>query len=644
MFAAGREEAYHQMVYQIAGRRVSPAHVEKSVLNGWSHEWEEKGCQFTHTDVYEFRDELGVWHPPIEVSGWAQHVIRYMRLTMPKVEINPWIIWMWQQVGIGVFQHKRKIINFIGSKNSGKTNFFGIASNLLVALNPEYSRTFVSGPYKTAAEATVWGRCGTRLRDMQASNPSLFKGVREVPSAGKIIYSNKSTEAGYIELVTLDKVGKLQGAKSLDPDIGWLLLICDEIGTFPTAALKDVLDNITGNRNFLCFTGCNFRNTEGLEGDLCAPEGREYGELDVEEDLTWLSGWKSYTVRLDGHRSPNIVAGRRVSKYLLTEDVRSDMESVHGLNGPKYLEQIRSFPNLSMADNYVTTKEKIRSSGGYEEFVWDSATYEVCGFCDPGFGGDPCKIGAFKFGNARVMTLDGEFKSIPIFETVETFRTLKIDTKLVADQEWLQRLRAVASGNVISSPGQIVTAEQQIAVQCAEFMKFHGIRPSHFGFDGSMRSDIVKEMITVIGQQVIPIDFGGQATERIVPGENRPARELFNNFVSEMHFAIGTAVQMGQLRGAERIPAAIAQICRRPWANVGSRKQIQPKAKYKEQNQGRSPDDGDTLIGGYEMARRLGFGELTARNAETGSKFDVINMLRDLPRFARFGAKKLSSI
>jgi hypothetical protein len=627
---------YHDIVEKKHGKPMEALDVERSILRGWKREWDSTN-DYWHEDSYEFPD----LEEPMKVSGWAQHGLRYMQLAMPDVEMNSWMVYMWKELAVGIFTHKRKIINFIGSKNSGKTNFVAMFINLMVSIDEEFTRAFVSGPYKTAADATVWGRVGTRLRGMKKMHPERWGKVEEVPSAMRVIYSKRSTEAGYIELVTLDKVGKLQGAKSLDQDRGWLILICDEIGTFPTHALKDLLDNMTGNRNFLCITGCNFRNTEGLEGDLCRPEGREYAELNAEVDFTWLSGWKSYTIRLDGHRSPNVVCKRLVSKHLLTEDTRADMQDIHGLNGPKYLEQIRSFPNMSMSDNYVTTREKIVSAGGFDDFVWVDNDFTLCGFCDPGFGGDPCKVGVFRFGRARVPTLDGEWRDVSIFEPVEPLRALKIDTKLIADEQWVRRLKNISKDGTIISPGKLVTVEQQISVQCAEYMRFHGVDHSHFGFDGSMRSGIVKEFLTVMGNSVQPIDFGGMATERIVSKDEKTARDLYYNFVTELHFNFGDCVQSGQFRGADKVPASIAQLCRRPFKFTGARKQIQTKVEYKEANQGRSPDDSDTLIGGYEMALRLGFNQLQTRNADENDMSDFIEKLRSLPSFARFTTKPL---
>lgn len=613
--------------------------IEQAILRAWTREWSEvpDSCPYLHTDTYRFHPKL----EPVQVTGWAQHMLRYQKLVLPQIEINPWIIRMWQSVDDLIFRHKRKIGNFIGSKNSGKTNFFAVFAHLMISIDPDFSRCFISGPYKTAADATIWGRMETRFNNMKQAMPKTWSHVKYVKE--RFTYSQASGESGYIELITLDKVGKLQGTKSLDPSRGHLILICDEIAEFPSAALLDALDNLTGNDNFLCLTGCNFKNIEGLDGDLCRPEGREYAELNIETDHDWPSNYKSWTFRFDGHSSPNILAGEVVSRNLLKESNRQDMEDIHGLLGPKYLEQIRSFPNSSMSDFFVTTREKIKAGGSHDSFQWHGPTPSICAFCDPGFGGDPCKIGAFRFGPARVQTVDGTWAPVNVFEPLAPIETIQVNSMMVADEAWLRRVAAVASGDSIIKHGAAVTTEQQIVVQCAEFLSRHDIPRSSFGYDGSMRASIVHEMVAMLGPNVHSIDFGGQATDRPIDSSGTPAREAYYNFVTEMYFAFATIVQAGQFRGADKIPAAIAQIVRRPWSVTGKKKQIQPKRDYKAFNQGRSPDDADTLAGGLEMARRLGFGAIANRRASDPfvDTTALIATLAELPVFARPSAKKL---
>jgi hypothetical protein len=618
---------YHAVVEEKAGKKVTPLIVERSIIRAWKREWSEnpESCPYWHEDVYTFHPKLA----PMKVSGWAQHMLRYQAIVLPNVEINSWIVKMWLDFQKLVFQEKRKIGNFIGSKNSGKSNFFAIIGHLLLSVDPQHTRVFVSGPYKTAADATIWGRFETRLQNMKAADKEEWEHVEFVASRGRITYADVSGEAGYIELITLDKVGKLQGTKSLDPEKGWLLLICDEIAEFPSAALLDALDNLTGNDNFICLTGCNFKNIEGLEGDLCRPEGREYAELHPDIDHDWPSNYKSWTFRYDGHLSPNILAGEVVSKYLLKEGTRQDMEDTHGKNGPKYLEQIRSFPNSSMSDYFVTTKDKIRAGGGYDEFVWDGASPTTCAFCDPGFGGDPCRIGAFRFGNARIQTTDGQYYTGPIFEPVGPIETIRIDTTLQATDEWVRRVMEVTGGDLVIRRDAFVTPEQQIAIACSDFLTRHNVPKSHFGYDGSMRASIVHEMVAILGTSVISMDFGGKASDRAINVKGTLADAEYFNFVTEMYFAFASLVQAGQFRGGDLVPAAIAQIVRRPWSITGTRKQIQPKEKYKQANQGRSPDDADTLVGALEVATRLGFRTFEKRRV-TEPSVDIMSFAATL--------------
>lgn len=631
---------YYQQLRKKNGN-VAEIDIERSILRGWKREWSENptSCPYHHIDTYSFHKNL----PDMHVSGWAQHMLRYQQLMLPKLEINSWIVKMWLDLDKLIFKHKRKIGNFIGSKNSGKSNFFATVVHLLVSIDPEYTRAFVSGPYKTAADATIWGRIETRYNQLKEANPQLWGSTEFVSSRGRCIYSETSGEAGYIELITLDKVGKLQGTKSFDPDRGFLILICDEIAEFPSAALLDALDNLTGNRNFICLTGCNFKNIEGLEGDLCRPEGREYAELHPDIDHDWASNYKSWTFRYDGHLSPNILAGEVVSKYLLQEQGRQDMEDIHGPKGPKYLEQIRSFPNSSMSDYFVTTREKVRAAGGYDEFVWTGIAPRICAFCDPGFGGDPCVIGSFRFGEAFLHSVDGTSYRSFVFEPAESMQIIKIDTTAMADDEFMQRVRNLAGHDSLIRQGKPVTPEQQIAVACGEYLRQRNIPFHCFGYDGSMRASIVHEMLAMLGTQVMSIDFGGMATEREIDQKGTIARDAYFNFVTEMYFNFATTVQAGQFRGGDKVAAAIAQVVRRPWKETGKKKQIVPKDEYKKQNQGRSPNDADVLVGALEVALRLGFRANESRHGE-GPQANVNEMMKSLsslPRFAKVTSKPL---
>lgn len=604
---------------------ITRLNIERSILRKWRPSWSKEG------------------ESPYGYS-FTEHLLCYIAVACPKIDHHEFMVKIIEGFEKTAFLKRRKILNLIGSKNSGKTDFFATFAMCILSIWPEYTTVYVAAPYMTAADSTVWGRVLTRMKDMKDANPETWAGVHEWKAKNRVVFESHA-ETGFCELRTLDKIGKLQGTKSYDAGKGWLILLCDEIALFPTRALLDLLDNLTGNENFFCFTGCNFKNTEGLEGDLCRPDGREYAELDIEMDQEWDSAYKSYTVRLDGHYSPNILAKKKKYRYLLTEEIRSDAEDIHGLMGPKYLEQIRSFPNNSMADYFVTSREKVRAGGGYDDFVFDKGNETRVAACDPGFGGDPCKIGIFEFSQGRIQDSDGNFHTVPLFMPLSAIETIPVEAGKVADDDWIERLSKQSGGVMFVRKGQVITMEQQIAVQSSEFLERWGVDRKNFVFDGSLRAAIVTDMIKVMGNQVTGLDYGAVASTRNGDLTGRKeAKDLYSNFITEMYFNFAGLVQAGQFRSAELIPAAINQVCRRSWkSGRGDVKALESKADYKKGNQQKSPDDADVLVMGLEAALRAGFMENPrGRPIHTGGVNRVINMMKNHVKMRRKTSKSLN--
>jgi len=214
----------------------------------------------------------------------------------------------------------------------------------------------------------------------------------------------------------------------------------------------------------------------------------------------------------------------------------------------------------------------------------------------------------------------------------------------VADDEWIKRLHDQSNGSMFLREGQDITMENQIVVQAGEFLERWGIKRTHFVFDGSMRAGISTEMIKVLGNAVNGLDYGVQATERQSELTGKKlAKDLYTNFVTEMYFNFARLVQSGQFRGAELIPAAIAQICRRSWKPTkGDLKALETKPDYKKANQGKSPDDSDVLVMALEAALRAGFMENPrGRPSTIGGINRVREMMANHPMFKRKTSKPL---
>lgn len=625
-------------IKDVASRDVDLARrvIEKQVLGDMSYMDRLKAANPHKTELELQLAVLRNWkgRPDLKPDKWGkhwhQHFAYFLTLLIPGTFIHPWFLdecWALEYC----IANGRDILNLIGSKSSGKSAFIARSFIGLVSIEPDWTCFYIAAPYKTAAESTVWGELRGCFEAMIEAHPKLFPKAAYKLSEDRCDWGRPfKKSAGFIELVSVDKVGKLQGIKAEDKQQvrGFIGIGVDEIGVFPSDKFIDILDNVNANANFLGETGCNFRDMGGMEGRLCHPEGQEYTDLSADEDHYWKSDYNTFTIRLDGHFQPNILAQQVIYGPLLREHKRAVTERKHGLRGPKYLEQIRSFPNSSMSDYYTTTRDKILAAGSFDQILPSGGTTSVA-FIDPGFGGDPAQMIVLEWGACQVMSLSGHMVAAQVIRPRVSMITVQIDTALVCDHAWVSRLQRVTAGkmrDITVNIGQLVTAEQQLAVQCGEILARLAIPRSHFGFDGSMRASIVKEMIVVLGSGVVAIDFGGTATDRVTAlSQDRQAKELYSNFVTEMYFNAAEVIHAGAFRGAEMVPEALRQMCRRRWFETNKKKQIQPKQTrpgnpvkgYKNENAGQSPNDADALVGGIEMALRKGFTPPLLRKVES---------------------------
>ena len=602
-----------------------------------------------HPDAHPFdiqRNIIRNWSIPYDEKSkygeyWYQHVVRLMKMLMPKTVITPWIMdeaWALQLA----LANERDIVNYIGSKSSGKSAFMARIAVTLVAADPDNTICYAAAPYKNAADYTIWGEVENCFKEAVERLGEVYPGARFISSTNKAIFSDKEAKAGRIELVGLDRVARLQGAKSQNATKGFLILLADEVAVFQSQAFIEIIANITANLNFIGMTGCNFKDAMGMEGLICQPQGAEYTDLNVDVHQVWFSDYNSVTMRLDGHLCPNVTENRVIYPFLLTEQKRQVMEDIHGKQGPKYLEQVRSFPNMATSENYILTQEQLRSGGAMDTF-WDkTGQWQRVAFCDPGWGGDPCKLGAFEFGPARVQTHDGTMQDTTLFRPIGPIEQVKVEVNKIADAEYLSRLDHYSDSPVMLREGREITMDNQIALQCAEFLAKHNIPRTNFGFDASCRGSITQEMITVVGREVSVYDFGGKATGLVVDGTGALAIDRYRNLRTEMYFLVQLVVLAGQMRGADLVMDALAQICRHRYNNLGAKVAVEPKDEYKKCNQGKSPDAADVLVGALHVARKRGLPLSFSRSILKGqisTNLEELASIRPRPKMRRLASR-----
>lgn len=538
---------------------------------------------------------------------WSEHFLDYCAMLFPKRIQHEWMV-LRVTVLEEALLRRRKIINWIGSQNSGKSDDMATIGIALMTIDPEYSRGFLAGPYKKAADAVTWGRFMSRRDEAkQVMGRDLL--AKDFATKERIIFKEGEPEAGYVELITLDKAGRLQGLKSKDQNRGFLMVFADEIAEFETKGMLDLLDNLASNQNLLVITGCNFTDENNLAGDLCAPEGRSYRDLDPDVDFQWDSYMDSITVRFDGHQSPNVLAGKNLYPFLIGPDRIAAMARAHTTEGPRYMAQIRSFPSTVEGKERVLTTDQIRAGGCYERYSLEPGRSRRILALDPGFGGDSCVAQAFDFGPGQVSTVDGRMVNSQIFRPVSSPIEIPIEAAKEADAEWISRLRRAAGPNsaIGAAPERTVDVNQQIAVKTFELMQELEVDRDMLVYDGSLRAGIVHAIVSIIGPESTAINSHGAPTDRVASPIGERADDIYVNLTTEYHFAFQSLVLSGQLRDAAKMPAALEQMCRRVVNTKGSKRQIETKREFKRNNKNKSPNESDCAVIGLEKARREGF-------------------------------------
>lgn len=149
------------------------------------------------------------------------------------------------------------------------------------------------------------------------------------------------------------------------------------------------------------------------------------------------------------------------------------------------------------------------------------------------------------------------------------------------------------------------SAEEQIVEWVKNYAGKQNIPPERVYFDSTGRGTLMSAFARLWSPSIVPIEFGGKATERIVSNViNIPACEHFSKRVSELWFLVRYLIESDQLCGMT--DDVIDEGCMREWGMVaGNKVEVEGKDKTK-QRMGRSPDLMDALAVAVEGARLLG--------------------------------------
>lgn len=629
---AGVKQHIDRIDWQLPAALLTPDYVTKQFIGHCGY-W--RLPQFAGMEPAQIEIEILKAIDPAEWGGrspwkpYYQHFLTLLKLLCPGTDITPNLAdtVMFFMYGLS---NNRKGLNLIGSQNSGKSSMTARMAMTCMAINPDLNFVLVVNPRKNTAQSTIWGDFTEVYNEMSLTAPWLWPEARVF--ADKRIVLKKVPKAGYVEIRPADEIGKFKGTKTKKVKCNGryitplFLIVVDEVNEIKSTSFLDVFSNLISQDGFNLITSQNFRTESDMGGRLTEPDGKTFGGPNAFDELNktmrwWHSFSSTVTLRFNGLWSPNILAGRDIYPYLFKMQNLVNILLTYKENSPEYYSQVLSYPIESVDLRSVVSSSVVKRARLEDQFYTVRKYLGKVAFGDPAFGGgDLCLFGWVEVAQCDVAGPDGSKTSETLIICKHQFRRMKLDRDMVVDDDWLTRCAKVSTKNPIKIShyvrGAPVPLEDQIAMQYAEHCMENEIAFSNFGYDFSMRHEIMTSVTRIMGMDPVAFGYNEPPKGFFLNGLKKNSTDVCGDRVSELAFMAADVIQAKQLRGEFLLPG-MTQLARTLFAERGVKRFVEKKEDYKKRWTGVSPDARDVLLGLIGMAARLG---LVLNNPLTPSK------------------------
>lgn len=575
---------------------------------------------------------------------YYQHMLTLAKLMCPDTHITPAVHDTFAFFCTGIGGAGRKALHLIGSQNAGKSFGSCLLAFVTMYIDPNFTSVFVANPFDKSSESQAWGTIKELWFELKEAHPNntgtgLADACSLFPWAK--IYADRYIElvpglpkAGAIRLQSVKHEGKFRGIKAFGKDVdrGVILLIIDEINLVDNHAFIDMIDNLASQDSFMAATSQNFKDPEDLGGRVTEPTGlfggpRSFDELDLERDHWWHSTKSSITLRFDGHRAPNILAGRTIYPKLFKRENLERLKEAGGDQSPAYYSQCRSFPIRGVETNSVLSRAKVSASRHLDPFYTLLRMDGAVSFLDPAFGGrDKAVWGCGYYGYGKVTDAEGNEQHQELLVFKDFFHALSLVKDAVYNDYWFDRMRLAGIDISGFTPGAEVSYEDQIAIQCKELNRSHGVPDSNCGYDFSMRPDIVSSMNKIVGFASHAFDYNQKPEGCFLQSIKQNSEDCCKNRCTELAMLAADLFLTKQVRGGNYIETAITQLSRTLLETQNKKFVAEGKKEYKARWSNVSPDHRDVLMGIAGMAVRKGFRrDVVGAKANGKSAWHILN-------------------
>lgn len=477
-----------------------------------------------------------------------------------------------------------------GSASSGKSHTFAAWGIINWLSQPQDTLVMMTSTTLREARRRIWG-----------SVISLLTVIQEAPckirdSIGSVAYVNENgdlIERAGLMLIAAEKsktreaVGKFIGIKQKR-----VIVIADELSELSEAILHAGLTNLSKNPSFQMIGMSNPNSRFDAFGIWAEPK-KGWDSVDTNTADNWATKWNGHYLRLDGERSPNILAGRTIYPWLPTEEKLDEDRALLGQESRGYMRMVRAVFFDSDETQGIYSEAELTASGAMRKVEWAANPIIVAGL-DPAFtnGGDRTILYTAKVGYNK----GGHY----VFELDEAIH-----------------LNDDATNKAVPRTYQIV---RQIKEHCQR----RNILPENLAVDATGAGAPFCDVLAgEWSPSIFRVSFGGKPSDKRVSANSKlTGEELYTNRVSELWFVGKELIRTKQLFG---ISADLAQeICARNYDLIkgGSLKvKIESKPEFKSRF-GKSPDLADAAFLALDCARqRLGLVAMEPPNDSTDTGF-----------------------
>lgn len=470
---------------------------------------------------------------------------------------------------------ENKYLAIGGSASSGKSHIMAAWGIVNWLSQPQDTLVLMTSTTLREARKRIWGSVMALLTVIDGAP------IRIRDSIGSASYVNEKgtlIERAGLSLISAEKsktkeaVGKFIGLKQ-----SRVILLGDELSELSEAILNAGLTNLSKNPSFQMIGMSNPNSRFDAFGIWSTPKDG-WDSVDTNTADEWETKWHGKYIRLDGERSPNIVAGEVIYPWLPTQEKLDEDKALLGVESRGYMRMVRAVFFDSDETTGIYTENELTSSGALNKVNWQGNPVNVAGL-DPSFtnGGDRTVLFLAQCGYDTT----GQY-------VIEFGKAIHLNDD--------------ATNKAVPRTYQIV---EQVQKEC----KKHGVLPENLSVDATGAGAPFCDVLAgEWSNKFMRISFGGKASDkRVSVNSSKIGAELYVNRVSELWFVGKELMRTKQIFGIDSELAQEMTARNYDMIKSGSlRMKIESKPEFKSRF-GRSPDLADAAFLALDCARqRLG--------------------------------------